>query len=158
MSVFRFERLRRLRKIHEKKRRQDMAKIIQEKEAKLSALQLCKEDQYQIRQKFHDELQHGMKASRWSMMLSFIDHYKRDEGRLRASIEQMAPALKKARESLMEASRQTQVMDRLKENWQERMTQETDRLERRVLDEIGLREAWQREHGLDRDQRSGNHA
>jgi flagellar export protein FliJ len=158
MSKFRLERVRRMRALLEKKRRQEIAIVISEKEAKARALEQSQQSHEQMRRHFYDELKSGVKAAQWSMMLAALDYYTREEGRLQHQLEKMHPFLQKARFALAAASRDLEVMNRLKDSWLARQRELEGRDERRVLDEIGLREAWLRDSNLEPVQRGGEHA
>jgi|GEM_PF-2353647 len=91
------------------------------------------------------ELRGGVVASRLSLLQAYVDQRRRGQVVRERLVAEWQPRLEESRLRLRAAARDRQAMERWMERVARRLHQEAERLERRRLDEIGLREFNARE-------------
>lgn len=146
----RLQRLLRLRERRERLARQQLALGLREDEQRRLALAEAEGHLAEAREWWSREAAAGMGAGRWSLLQGYLTQRQRGVARRERLVEEWQPRLRAARADLSRAAREREAMARWGERLARRLRLEEEREERRVLDEIGLRETLRRaapEHG-----------
>lgn len=143
----RLARLSRLKERVERQRRFELAAQLGEREQRRQAVAEADELLDRGRRDWTEMLSRGVHADEWQRLLSYIDHLSRSRALRQRQALDWEPRVEAARATLREASRERDAMGRLEERVREELGREESRRERRVLDEIGRREVWERGGG-----------
>lgn len=146
----RLDRLLKLRRRKERQARLQMAVGVREDLARREALEEAERQADEARELWRSEVGQGLGAARLGLLRSYLDARQSGARRREALVADWQPRLEAARRELGEASRERQALDSWRERLRQRLAREEERVERRRLDEIGLREALRRldpEHG-----------
>ncbi len=143
-ASFRLKRVQRIKERLEKKRKLELGALLQEQELQRRSLEEARQLLCEMNERAGEEMAAGISSDRWTLVNAYLEWQELNIRRRSAKMELLQEPLQKARERLVEAGRDRQAFDRLHERWQEAWLREEAHAERVVLDDIGLREAWQR--------------
>jgi flagellar export protein FliJ len=139
---FKLSRVLMLRRRQEKQALLNLSVEINEQEQRQQAVEESKKMLEEMRISAGRELQTGVAASRWVLIVNYLDHQSRNF-RLRYNrLLEMPERLSMAREALTIKVKDRKVIELLEENWNREKLLEEKRLEQASLDEIGLRNSF----------------
>ena len=125
-------------------RMEQLAEAEEELARRVREVELCRERQEAARAEMLDVMSGGAAAARALAHRTHLADLRAQEETLRAEAEEQRGVvarceaeLERARAALVEAAREVRVIEKHKENWQERERREAARREQKVNDEIG---------------------
>jgi flagellar export protein FliJ len=151
----RVKRLQRLLKLRERRERQaslQLALGLREDRERRLALSEAEGQLEEARGIWRDELGGGLSAARLSLLRTYLDQRQRGRTQREGLVREWQPRLALQRAELNTAARDRQALEHWRDRLLGRLKLDAERAERRVLDEIGLRETLRRndpEHGED---------
>lgn len=146
----RLQRLLRLRERAERQARLQLALAVREDLERRQALDEAHSQVEEARGIWNGELREGLGAGRLSLLRAYLDQRLRGRVQREGLVREWQPRLAARRSELGVASRYRQALEQWRDRLLARERLESERGERRVLDEIGLRESLRRqdpEHG-----------